>query len=312
MSSDLKLPMASLPGERPGVRSSSSSAWHGETRETDGGEGSADQTEACFAALFAWLIEVAPAENGDGRVRTSPMGNEASSPSALASLPRAPGLLFGTADAVTGQSATAAGNAATIETLSTESAQSLLDAAGSRGSDGMSRGAGTIDLSFLSMAASADGPHLTRDVPSVYTPAASTEPRAQLGTELGQRVVLMVEQGVHDARLKVHPEHLGPIEIRVRVEGDAAQVTFHSAHGAVRDALADAVPRLRELLDSSGLDLAHVDIGAGDPSHGETPEHGAAAAQHDAGDAQQPGVETESEETAPPVVVRQGLVDTFA
>ena len=122
----------------------------------------------------------------------------------------------------------------------------------------------------------------------------------------------MVEQGVHDARVRVHPEHLGPIEIRVRVEGDAAQVTFHSAHGAVRDALADAVPRLREMLGASELDLAQVNIGADDPSYDEAPEHGAAAAEHDAGDALESPVEAEPKDMASRTVVRRGLVDTFA
>src|SRR5690606_14709304 len=135
---------------------------------------------------------------------------------------------------------------------------------------------------------------------------------AQLGAELGQRVVLMVEQGVRDARLKVHPEHLGPIEIRVRLEGDSAQVTFHSAHAAVRDALADAVPRLREMLGGAGLDLAHVDIGAGDPSHAGTPDDRlpseARGTLLDAADE----ADVDSVERAPAAVIRRGLVDTFA
>lgn len=311
MSTELKLPTATLPSEQQSARIGTASTLDADTRKADDGRAADDAAEVCFAALFAWLTEVVPAENLEGHSAAPRSGDETDTPSSLrGALLRSFGGPFDSADGAAGRFTLAtAPTAEAAEALSSEFAQSLQGAASGR-SDGTHR-AGAIDLSFLSVAASSDAPQLAREMPNVYTATAS-EPRAQLGTELGQRVVLMVEQGVHDARVRVHPEHLGPIEIRVRVEGDAAQVTFHSAHGAVRDALADAVPRLREMLGASGLDLAQVDIGADDPSYGEAPEHGAATAEYDAGDALEPPVEAEPEDTASPTVVRRGLVDTFA
>ena len=52
--------------------------------------------------------------------------------------------------------------------------------------------------------------------------------------------------------------------------GDQASVHFTSPHGAVRDAIDTAMPRLREMLEHSGLNLADVNVSSQSPGqHGE-------------------------------------------
>lgn len=80
------------------------------------------------------------------------------------------------------------------------------------------------------------------------------------GNELGQRLMMMVGQKIQVAEIRLDPPDLGPMEVKVRMQQDQAHVVFHSQHAAVRDALEQAVPRLRELFDQNGLGLGDVDV----------------------------------------------------
>lgn len=77
---------------------------------------------------------------------------------------------------------------------------------------------------------------------------------------MGERVVWMANQGVHSAELKLNPANLGPIEIRIAMNDGQASVSFSSPHQHVRDAIENALPRLRDLMQEGGLSLgdAHV------------------------------------------------------
>jgi flagellar hook-length control protein FliK len=77
---------------------------------------------------------------------------------------------------------------------------------------------------------------------------------------LSDRVSWMVDNGVNGAKLQVNPPQLGPIELRIAVQGDHAQV-WMSTHSAVaRDALESHSPRLREMLNDQGFSQVSVDI----------------------------------------------------
>jgi flagellar hook-length control protein FliK len=81
---------------------------------------------------------------------------------------------------------------------------------------------------------------------------------------LGERLLLMAERNLQTATIRLQPEQLGPVEIRLRVNDDgAAQVHFSAAHAQTRDALDAAIPRLRELFAEQGLSLAHANVDAG-------------------------------------------------
>jgi flagellar hook-length control protein FliK len=83
---------------------------------------------------------------------------------------------------------------------------------------------------------------------------------------LGERLLLMAERGLQSATIRLQPEQLGPMEIRIEVDGDgAAQVLFSAHHAQTREALENAIPRLRELFADQGLTLtqANVDSGRG-------------------------------------------------
>jgi len=109
------------------------------------------------------------------------------------------------------------------------------------------------------------------------TPSSSTETRAQLplglqsiglpvthqkwGQALGQRVVYMANQQIQQAQITLNPEKLGPVQVRLQIDRDQkVNVVMTAQHGVTREAMEAAVPRLREMLEQSGINLGSVDV----------------------------------------------------
>ncbi|MCC7410879.1 MAG: flagellar hook-length control protein FliK [Gammaproteobacteria bacterium] len=84
----------------------------------------------------------------------------------------------------------------------------------------------------------------------------------QWADAVGERVVWQAGNHVQLAHLNLNPPELGPLEVRVELSKDQAQVHFIVHHGSVRDAVEDALPRLRELFASSGLELSGASVSA--------------------------------------------------
>jgi len=83
------------------------------------------------------------------------------------------------------------------------------------------------------------------------------------GDALSQRVVWMAGEKLQVAQFRVEPPQLGPIEVRMSITNDQANLLFTAAHAEARDAIQNALPRLQEMLMGSGLALGNVSIGAG-------------------------------------------------
>jgi len=78
--------------------------------------------------------------------------------------------------------------------------------------------------------------------------------------EIGSRLTLMTQKGEHTASLRLSPEHLGPLEIRIAMRDDQASVWFGAAHADTRAAIEHALPRLREMFSASGMSLADAGV----------------------------------------------------
>ncbi|EEF80403.1 flagellar hook-length control protein, putative [Methylophaga thiooxydans DMS010] len=89
---------------------------------------------------------------------------------------------------------------------------------------------------------------------------------------MSSRVVWMAKEGVHQAELRMTPANLGPVEVRLQVQNDQASVTFLAQHSATRDALEQALPRLRESFAEAGIELGHTEVGEQQHQDSET-EH---------------------------------------
>jgi flagellar hook-length control protein FliK len=134
----------------------------------------------------------------------------------------------------------------------------------------------------------------------VHQPVGS----AAWADEIGSRLTLMVDQGKHTASLRLSPEHLGPLEIRIAMHDDQASVWFGAAHADTRAAIETALPRLRELFASQGLSLADAGVFREPPR-----DHAAQASHLNSSDR-----DSQVSEDASAVIrrVNLGLLDAYA
>ena len=93
-------------------------------------------------------------------------------------------------------------------------------------------------------------------LPRVETPVG----QAQWGQAVGERLMFMVNNKVQAASIILNPPELGPIEVKVNLNHDQASVHFVSNHAAVREAIEEAFPRLKEMFAQSGLQLADANV----------------------------------------------------
>jgi flagellar hook-length control protein FliK len=100
-------------------------------------------------------------------------------------------------------------------------------------------------------------------LPSVPQPALMqpANPDAGYGDDLGSSVMWMAEHRIGHAAMQVSPDHLGPIEVRLQLDGARVHAEFYSAQPEVRHALEASLPRLRDLLGQQGLQLGQADVG---------------------------------------------------
>jgi flagellar hook-length control protein FliK len=92
------------------------------------------------------------------------------------------------------------------------------------------------------------------------TTLAETFGKPEWGQGLGRQVLWMANQNMHSAEMRLNPAHLGPIEVRIKMDDDQVSVAFNSQHAVVREALETAIPRLREMFESNGMNLSNADI----------------------------------------------------
>ncbi|MGR9114270.1 MAG: flagellar hook-length control protein FliK [Gammaproteobacteria bacterium] len=78
--------------------------------------------------------------------------------------------------------------------------------------------------------------------------------------ELGERILWMNNKSMPFAELRLNPQHLGPVAIRIDMDQDRASIAFSAQQAAVREAIEAAVPKLREMLGAQQLNLAEVNV----------------------------------------------------
>ncbi len=78
---------------------------------------------------------------------------------------------------------------------------------------------------------------------------------------LAAQVQWMAGTQLQSATLRLSPPHLGSLEVRIDLQpSQQINVTFSASHPDTRTALADAMPRLRELFAAGGLSLGQATV----------------------------------------------------
>ncbi len=128
--------------------------------------------------------------------------------------------------------------------------------------------------------------------------------------QVGERVLLMAGKQMTSAEIRLTPAELGPLRVQVSVDDGAANVTFQAQHAVTREAIEQALPRLRELLAESGLSLGQASVGDQGVAEGKRDERSNPAdlAAGEVIDSDEAGEAAEPRR----VVASDSLVDTFA
>ena len=83
---------------------------------------------------------------------------------------------------------------------------------------------------------------------------------SEWGADFSKRIQFLIKNNMQHAELRLDPPDLGKIHVKINLSQDQASISFASAHSNVRDAIEQAMPRLRELLNESGLQLGDTEV----------------------------------------------------
>lgn len=125
---------------------------------------------------------------------------------------------------------------------------------------------------------------------------------------LASQITWLVHDGQQHARLTLNPAEMGPVTVKIVLDGNQARVDFSADMVTTRSAIEASLPALAAALHDSGLTLTGGGVFDGQPRHG---------AQHDPG-TRQPGpggaASPSPREPAPalPHAATRGLVDLVA
>ena len=163
--------------------------------------------------------------------------------------------------------------------------------------------AGPNSLAHLGVASHFSTQHLWNDtnMGELKSPVGSSAWDDELGTQL----TWMTQKGLETGSLRVSPEHLGPVEVNISVQNGDASVWFGATHPDTRAALEQALPRLREMFASQGMNLTDSGVSRESPRNQSRP----AASQSVSGVS---AVGSSDVSTSAAVRMSLGLVDTYA
>ncbi len=170
--------------------------------------------------------------------------------------------------------------------------------------------AATVDTSAIASALTAQQMAAPAHTTTAPAPIPSMQLQAPIGSaqwqqQLGGQLLWMAHSGTSSASLQMSPPNLGPVEVRVAVHAGQTSILFGATHASTRDALEQALPRLRDMFSSSGLSLADASVFR-EPPRQQSPGTTPTASRSIAAEVTAP---------TPPVaslVARLGLVDTYA
>ena len=140
-------------------------------------------------------------------------------------------------------------------------------------------------------------------------PLVHIEPRvgsSQWNQDFVSQVNLLVSHREPQAEIRVNPPQLGPVEVRIGLDGNHVSVTFTAAQPETRAAIENALPQLREMFADNGLALGNASVSAESSQQQSARPEGSGAARFASEDV------AETEAAAPMRAAITRLVDTFA
>ncbi len=135
--------------------------------------------------------------------------------------------------------------------------------------------------------------------------------------EFSQKITWMSNQQSHSAELHLNPPDLGPLNVVLKMTDNQLTAQFTSPHSAVREAVENAMPKLREVLADNQITLGNTTVSDQSPrdrsGEGYQNRNSGSTAQRDI-----PSINTSSGPLSPataqnvPARRHNGILDTFA
>jgi flagellar hook-length control protein FliK len=170
-----------------------------------------------------------------------------------------------------------------------------------------------------SVSVSAVMPNILNNDIRANTPQTISTPIDNSGwaDEFSQKIVWMSTQQNQIAELNLNPPDLGPLNVVLKISDNQLTAQFTSPHSAVRDAVENAMPKLREMLADNNITLGNATVSDQAPrdrgAEGFMKQDSGTAAQHKASfnEIESDGVSPISSQSMP-VRRHNGMLDIFA
>ncbi|MCH1492301.1 MAG: flagellar hook-length control protein FliK [Luminiphilus sp.] len=132
----------------------------------------------------------------------------------------------------------------------------------------------------------------------------------EFADEVLARVRMIQGRNGTEARLNLHPAELGRLQIAITSEGEATRVAFVVENAQAKEALEQAMPRLREFLQQAGLQLTDSSVAQQGDRNGADYGAGGEPRGGDLGQGSDP--EGEENQKAQPGADPSRIVDAYA
>jgi flagellar hook-length control protein FliK len=114
----------------------------------------------------------------------------------------------------------------------------------------------------------AAGQPSTHAATAPHTMSAPAQPSLDLNAPdwheaFASRVQWLIDHRVGEAHIKLNPPELGALDVKISLVDDQTFVHVTASSAGARDELAQSLPRLRELLSASGLELGGASVESG-------------------------------------------------
>jgi flagellar hook-length control protein FliK len=167
---------------------------------------------------------------------------------------------------------------------------------------------------FAAPAAMAPGA-VERATAAVQDPALTAALREPVGSpawahEVGQTALRMAANDTQSISLRLNPEHLGPLDVQLRVDDGVAHLQFVATHADTRQALESSRATLDQMFGQQGMKLGEWSVGQQSQGRGfgdPTAANGGGRSAHDGSSGDDRVVSV-----VLPTTRTLGLVDTFA
>jgi len=83
---------------------------------------------------------------------------------------------------------------------------------------------------------------------------------AQWTSDFTDKVRWMISSNIHKADMKLNPKNLGTIEVSISFANDQANIHIAAQNSVAKDLVEGSLGRLRDMLDTAGVNLADVDV----------------------------------------------------